>query len=155
MKQFKMLLLVLAACFALSSCTKDGDTLAITENACDMNDTTQIKDYFVGVWEMDYTLEAGYPFCVPLNTVEGVFNFNEATAVQLGTVCMVAFGIKDGSRTLIVSVIKKTNDAAATFAVNFGGNYGLINNFIAPFEDCGEGFTVQGDCGLLTIKRVR
>ena len=75
MKQFKMLLLVLAACFALSSCTKDGDTLAITENACDMNDTTQIKDYFVGVWEMNYKLQSNFPICEPLRTFDGWDNF--------------------------------------------------------------------------------
>lgn len=154
MKLFKAIILFFTMS-VIFSCAKDEITDPIIQSSCSLSDTTAIKTYFAGQWQMDYTLEAGYPFCVPLNTVEGVFNFNEATAVQLGTVCMVAFGIKDGSRTLIVSVMKKTNDAAATFAVNFGGNYGLINNFVTPFEDCGEGFTVQGDCGLLTIKRVR
>jgi len=154
MKLFKAIILFFTMSVILS-CTKDEITDPIIQSSCSLSDTTAIKTYFAGQWQMDYTLEAGYPFCVPLNTVEGVFNFNEATAVQLGTVCMVAFGIKDGSRTLIVSVIKKTNDAAATLTVNFGGDFGRISNEIVYLNECADGFTVQGDCGLLTIKRVR
>ena len=155
MKQFKMLLLVLAACFALSSCTKDGDTLAITENACDMNDTTQIKDYFVGVWEMNYNLQSNYPICEPLLTFNGAFEFSQIAAAQLATIWTVGFEIKEGSRTLTVGIAKMHNEAAATFTVNFGGDFGRISNEIVYLNECADGFTVQGACGLLTIKRVR
>jgi len=155
MKQFKMLLLVLAACFALSSCTKDGDTLAITENACDMNDTTQIKDYFVGVWEMNYKLQSNFPICEQLRTFDGTFEFTQISAFQLATIWTVGFEIKEGSRTLTVDIAKIYNRAAATLTVNFGGDFGRISNEIVYLNECADAFTVQGDCGLLTIKRVR